>query len=186
MFRLTKSFSAAAFQTGSLCAAALLACSPSFCLADSVTVSSTETQLSASAFQYTYHVSGSLNAGDDLAIYFPYGTTGQITDLTLSSGDVATFVLQADQNLPADGEYDIVANVANPAFSSAFSLGFNYTGNGTPGPQNFSVYDSDFNQIATGTTEMSSSNSPVPEPGSLLLIGSGTLGLCFGRPRRHG
>ena len=140
--------------------------------ADSINVAYATTQSSGSTWQYTYTLSGSLSSGDLLAIYFPVATSSAITNLSTTTSGFTTSVLQADSSLPADGEYDILANSTTSAFANAFNVRFTYSGTGTPGSQSFTLYDSSFATITSGTTT-TSAVAAAPEPGSLALLGAG-------------
>src|SRR6202023_1586309 len=94
--------------------AIMLLCNARFAKADQIGVSFTSTHLSGSEWRYNYTVSGSYAAQDDLAIYFPYSSDSALTDLKTGGSDWTTFVFQPDSSLPADGEFDLVANVDNP------------------------------------------------------------------------
>jgi hypothetical protein len=45
---------------------------------------------------------------------------------------------------------------------------------GTPGSQAFSIYNFDSVELESGTTILAGQTAPVPEPGTLLLLLSGT------------
>jgi len=78
--------------------------------ADPISVTYTATQISGSEWQYDYQLTGSFVSGDDLAVYFPLATSLNLVDLGTGGTDWTTFVFQPDPDLPADGEYDMVAN----------------------------------------------------------------------------
>lgn len=153
--------------------------------ADPIGVTYTATQISGSEWQYNYQLTGSFVSGDDLAVYFPLATSSNLVDLATGGTDWTTFVFQPDPNLPADGEYDMVATIDNPSLAPSFDVQFDYSGTGSPGPQEFTLYDPNFNMLANGETAPASSPSPIPEPGSLLLLGSGLLGLSVYAKRRR-
>ena len=162
---------------GAALAAALL-CFTSSARADSVVVSYTLASLSASSYQYTYTLSGSLSAKDDLAILFPIGSVSSLSNAAGSGSDFSTFALQPDSGLPADGEFDILALNANPDLSSIFTVNFLYTGSGVPSAQAFTLYDGDFNVLQTGTTQAAViASSVTPEPASLSLLATGVAAL---------
>ncbi len=165
-----------------------LAAIPSF--ADPISVSFTASQVAGSEWHYSYSLAGSFIAGDDLAIYFPQATSSSLTAGNTADPDFTSFVLQPDPLLPADGELDLVAGVSNPSLTGPFSANFLYSGAGSPGAQSFAVFDSSFNQIASGTSTLATTSTPVmtgapvPEPGSFALLGSGALTLWHIRRRR--
>jgi hypothetical protein len=159
----------------SLAIALLCVASASAAKADSIVVAYTVSQIIGTEWQYDYRVSGSLLAGDDLAIFFPLATSASLVDLGTGGSDWSTLVLQPDPGLPADGEFDMVANVNNPSLTQVFEVQFRYSGSGVPGPQSFTLFDSNFDVLDTGLTQ--SATSAIPEPASFLLLGSGLMGL---------
>ena len=159
----------------SLAIALLCVASASVAKADSISVAYTVSQISGTEWQYDYRVSGSYLAGDDLAIYFPLSTSADLLDLGTGGSNWNTLVFQPDPGLPADGEFDMVANVNNPSLTPVFEVQFRYSGSGVPGPQSFTLFDSNFNVLDTASTQ--SATSAIPEPASFLLLGSGLMGL---------
>ncbi len=153
--------------------------------ADSIRVTYTTTQISGSEWQYDYQLTGSFLSGYDLAVYFPLATSLNLADLGTGGTDWTTFVFQPDPNLPADGEYDMFANIDNPSLSPSFDVQFQYSGTGAPGAQGFTLYDPNFNILDNGETVPPTSPSPVPEPASLFLLGSGLLSLSAYAKRRR-
>jgi hypothetical protein len=143
--------------------------------ADPIGVAYTANLLGGTEWQYNYQVSGSFLTGDDIAIFFPFATSSNLSNSGGGSSDWNTLLLQPDPLLPADGEFDIIANIDNPGLAHAFDVSFQYSGPGVPGSQSFTVYDPDFNIIDTGSTQ--SAASAVPEPAPFLLLGSGLIGL---------
>jgi hypothetical protein len=150
-------------------------CDARFAKADPIAVSFTSTQLSGSEWRYDYRVSGSYAAQDDLVIYFPYSSESALTDLGTGGSGWTTFVFQPDSSLPADGEFDIVANVDDPGLASVFSVDFSYSGTGSPGTQDFTLFDPSFNVLASGNTQ--AEFAATPEPESIILLATGALAL---------
>jgi hypothetical protein len=144
--------------------------------ADTFSVTYSATQVSGNTWQYDYLLTGSFVAGDDLAIYFPLASSSNLADMSTGGSDWGTFAFQPDPGLPADGEFDAVANVDDPSLLTVLSVQFLYSGTGSPGSQSFTLYDPNFNVITNGTTQLEQSGgvppSPTPEPASLLLLGS--------------
>lgn len=155
--------------------------------ADSVSVTYTVVNLGAGTWEYEYTLSGSLSSGDDVAIYFPLATSSNITDLGTGGADFTTYDFPPDPGLPAEGEYDITANVDDPSLAPVFDVSFTYSGAGSPGPQMFNFYDANFDQIGAGETvaAVAVGPSPVPEPLSLSLLASGLVLLPALRQRRR-
>jgi hypothetical protein len=142
-------------------------------LADGVSVDYTAINLGSGTWQYDYTLQGSFLANWGVAIYFPTPdyAGGSITDLATGDPNYwLTFPLQADPTIPAPGEYDIVALVDNPSLSSVFDVTFQWNGTGTPGTQDFNLYDftNGAALLASGTT--AAAVTAVPEPTPLLLM----------------
>ena len=75
-----------------------------------------------------------------------------------------------DPALPADGLVTLSALAANNASNLKFEVRFVLLGGGTPGVQNFEVFDSGFALTNTGSTTLAAA---VPEPESALLLFAG-------------
>lgn len=151
--------------------AILLVIGTSRALASSVIVNYTATNVSGSEWRYDYTLSGSYLSGDDLAIYFPIATSTSLSDLQTGGGGWTTFALQPDPSLPADGEFDIFANINNPSLLTNFSVLFQWTGSGGPGAQAFTLYDQNFHILTSGATQPNMASTP--EPTSIVLVGLG-------------
>ena len=88
-----------------------------------------------------------------------------------------------DPGIPAPGEFDLVAQVDSPTLADSFTETFTYLGTGTPGAQPFTVYDANFNDVEDGETTPAETLSPIPEPPTLLLVGSAFALAMFFRNR---
>ena len=152
--------------------------------ADPLSVTYVAAEISGDEWQYDYTLSGTLAAGDDLAIYFPLATSSALSDLQTGGSDWTTLAFQPDPALPADGEFDILANVDNPSLAPTFSIQFVFSGTNSPGPQNFVLYDPNFDIVTSGVTQSAGEPSPVPEPATLVLLGSGLFVMAGVRRRR--
>lgn len=153
-------------------------------VASPLSISFSANQIATNEWQYSYLVSGTFASGDDLAIYFPQSTSSALAIAGTTPVGFSGFVLQPDPLLPADGEFDLVASSVTEALDLPIAVEFLFSGAGTPGAQAFAGFDSDFNQIASGSTQIAAAPAPVPEPGSLALLGSGTLALWHLRRNR--
>src|ERR1022692_192314 len=105
--------------------------------ADSILVHYTATNVGGAEWRYDYTLSGSYLSGYDMAVYFPVATSANLSDLQTGGTDWTTFVYQPDPNLPADGEFDMFANIDNPSVAPVFSVFFQWSGSGNPGTQSF-------------------------------------------------
>jgi hypothetical protein len=155
--------------------------------------------LGAGEFQYTYSISGlpSPAQGDTLDISFSPTTfaslvSGQAGDSTCSSPSTCTAgtnwsLLLFPVNSPpgASGDYFATALVANPSLTGPFTADFTLEAGAQASSQPFTIYDSNFNVITTGTTTAVGTPG-VPEPTSLSLMAGGLLtGLGWLRLRRR-
>ena len=93
----------------------------------------------------------------------------------MTDADLSTFVLQPDLALPADGEFDLFANVNTPYLLQNFSVDFTYTGSAAPGSQTFALYGDTFDLVQSGSTKLISVPAQTPEPASGLLTTTGAL-----------
>jgi hypothetical protein len=133
--------------------------------------------LGGGIWQYSYWVSDyTFNSDYGFTVYFDYGLYENITPVS-DSFDWDEISWEPDPMLGA-GAYDALALIDSASLADPFTVSFNWLGSGSPWDyvQNYEVYYSDpFQVFETGTT------TPVPEPGTILLLGSGIVGLFWFR-----
>jgi len=134
---------------------------------------------SGDLWAYSYTVSDyTFDMDYGFTIYFDYNEYGAIDPAPPSpNSDWDILTWDPDSGLPDDGAYDAMAWVDAPSLADAFVVSFVWLGTSTPGSQYFEVYDPGFSTVVSGET------APVPEPATLLLVGSGLLGLAGLRKR---
>jgi hypothetical protein len=134
-----------------------------------------------------------LGPDSGFAIFFDYTSFGRLLNPTpdtnrnafvSTSLDWDVLLLDPDPALLADGVFDALSLVAAP-LASAFSVDFLWMGPGSPGSQPFYFYQLDANGtplvIGSGVTDV----TPVPEPGTLMLLLTGCVGAAAARARRR-
>lgn len=137
-------------------------------------------------WQYTYTVSDHTFAADTgFTIYFDYALYGAIDPFPTSpNADWDVLTWDPDPGIPDDGAFDAYAWNDNASLADPFTVSFVWMGAGTPGAQFFDVYDGFTFDILDSGTSVASQVAPIPEPATLLLLGTGLVGLAGYRKRR--
>jgi hypothetical protein len=126
-------------------------------------------------WQYNYQLSdATFAAGQGFSIFFDptlYDALQNNPPVVNADWDVIT--LQPDPLLPDAGLYDALALNDGASLADRFTVDFTWLGAGTPGAQNYVMYDNMFSTIESGT---SIPTVAVPEPATALLMGVGLIG----------
>jgi len=144
--------------------------------------------ISSSLWQYDYAVSyapGSQLLGQYEAfdIFFDFTMYANLQN-AVAGANWDPLVLQPDTGIPADGVFDVMANVSQPPLPDVFSIQFDWLGGGVPGSQPFSLvqYDAAGNLVSGPYSPGQTTPSSLPEPGTLPLLSLGLAGfLVSGR-----
>lgn len=172
--------------------------------ASAATIDYTVTDLGGGTFQYTYSISGvAFSAGETLDIAFngspmaglggPYDAlmAAQAGDSSCSApgsctaGTEWSLTLFAPNSPPgSSGDYLATAQVTNPSLAGPFFANFTLQPGGQPGPQSFTIFDSNFNAIDSGETTALVSGVPEPATVWLAIAGMVMAGIFSGARKR--
>ena len=113
-------------------------------------------------WQYQYSVSDmSLSAGQSFSIAFDFTLYGNLQSPPLSANAGWNLLsLQPDAAGESDGHFNAQTVEATPSLANPFTLTFVWLGIGIPGPQPFTVYDSNHFPITVGVTIPTNPPSP--------------------------
>ena len=160
--------------------------------AKGATINFQVSNLGGGEFQYNYSISGlSLQAGQSLDISFPGATysallAGEAGDSTCSTpapcvGNTGMnwMLLLLPPNSPPGGagDYLATADINNPSLAGPFTADFTLEPGAQAGSQSYTIFDTNFNTIASGSTTPTGSGGAgaVPEPASFPLALAGVL-----------
>jgi hypothetical protein len=113
-----------------------------------------------------FSLSGDIPTLDQgFTVYFDASTYRNLTgSFAAAANDWDVLLIQPDDILTAPGFLDALSLVVQPSFKGAFTVNFQFLGNGTPGAQSFEVYSlaNGFTIVESGSVSTGSVNS-VPE-----------------------
>lgn len=121
--------------------------------------------------QYAYVISGfTLQANEQLQIVFPVALYGALSNASsVTNFDITLY--QPDNPPGFDGDYNALALVDNPALTGPFTVDFTYIGTGTPGPQQYYLYQFSASGGSPALVASGDTVNMAPEPGTFALAG---------------
>lgn len=132
-------------------------------------------------WSYAYSLSGTFADFGGVNLLYPAAAYADLAvGVAPDASRWSNTVTQPDPILGADGLLSLSAIGAQNPVELPFTVEFTWLGSGSPGAQDFEVFDDSFDVVATGQTAPLGTPA-IPEPGGLLLVGS-ALALLSRRP----
>ncbi len=135
----------------------------------------TDVNVGEDLWQYSYTASGyTFDTDIGFTIWFDETLYGAIDPFpSPPNGDWDVVTWDPEPSIPDPGAYDALALVDGASLADPFEVSFVWLGSGTPGLQDFDIYDgTNFSIIDLGQT------TPIPVPATILLLGSGVFGVA--------
>lgn len=160
-----------------------------------ITIDYSLSSLGGSSYRYDYLITndGSLGSGVSVKLFDIAFDTALYDELTLLIATPSSFnsdwyeqILASAPGSPAFYDVSVIApNNGIIDSLGGFAVTFNWLGTTAgPGAQAFSVYDLDtFDLLEEGMTRPEGIQ-PVPEPGTIVLLGAGLVGLAVIKRRK--
>ena len=140
--------------------------------------------ISGNRWGYSYTITNDTLSSDifEFGIFFSYGLYENIAvDTSPVDWDVISWGPALIFDIPDDGLVDGLAlsgGLTPGATLSGLSVSFDWLGSETPGSQYFVVVDPNDYESILDEGNTTPATAPVPEPATLLLLGSGLIGLA--------
>ncbi len=140
--------------------------------------------LGGNQWEYMYTITNDTLATDinEFSILFAYGLYENIAVVNSPADwDVIAFDPDLIFGNPDDGIVDALALASGLAPGSTLgglTVSFNWLGSNAPGTQYFMIFDPSTYEVLDSGNTTPASAAPVPEPTTLILIGTGLLGIA--------
>ena len=136
----------------------------------------TDTTPGQDLWRYQYVLNGfTFQTGQGFSVFFDSQLYTDLHNPQPSLSPIWNVIaVQPDVILHQPGYFDGQALVNSPSLTDIFQVDFVWLGQGSPGLQNFSIYDVNFSTLSAGSTS-------VPEPQVLTFLSLGVLCLRAGK-----